>query len=104
MFFLRFHCYLIQVALNLINENLKYTCIQWNSKYAFIIRVIQFAWKCWYEQLSSSIELDVYLGKHVLKVSKSQKHFFLKLHCPKSYLNFWQISALTSKMGQIKMK
>ena len=27
----------------------------------------------------------------LLKVSKSQKQFFLKLHCPKSDLNFWQI-------------
>ena len=25
-----------------------------------------------------------------LKVSKSQKHFFLKLHCPKKVLNIWQ--------------
>ena len=24
----------------------------------------------------------------ILKVSKSQKHFFLKLHCQKSHLNF----------------
>ena len=39
-----------------------------------------------------------------IKVSKSQKQFFLKLHCPKSDLNFWQISALASKMGQIKRK
>ena len=37
-----------------------------------------------------------------LKVSKSQKQFFLKLHCPEIDLNFWQISALASKMGQIK--
>ena len=37
-----------------------------------------------------------------LKVSTSQKQFFLKLHCPKINLNFWQISALAFKMGQIK--
>ena len=40
----------------------------------------------------------------ILKVSKSQKQFFLKLHCPKSELNFGKISALASKMGQIKKK
>ena len=28
-----------------------------------------------------------------LKVSKSQKHFFLKLRCPKNELNIWQKSA-----------
>ena len=38
----------------------------------------------------------------LLKVSESQKQFFLKLHCPNSDLNFWQISALASKMDQIK--
>ena len=30
----------------------------------------------------------------LLKVSKSQKHFFLKLHCPKNERNIWQNSAL----------
>ena len=39
-----------------------------------------------------------------LKVSKSEKQFFLKLHCPKINLNFWKISALASKMGKIKKK
>ena len=38
--------------------------------------------------------------KHIfsapLKVSKSQKHFFLKLHCPKNELNIRQNSALAS--------
>ena len=29
-----------------------------------------------------------------LKVSKSQMHFFLKLHCPKNERNIWQNSAL----------
>ena len=38
----------------------------------------------------------------LLKVSKSKKQFFLKLHCPKSDLNFWHISALAFKKGQIK--
>ena len=28
-----------------------------------------------------------------LKISKSQKHFFLKLRCPKNELNIWQKSA-----------
>jgi hypothetical protein len=37
-----------------------------------------------------------------LEVSKSQKQFFLKLHCPQNDRQFWQISALASKMGQIK--
>ena len=32
-----------------------------------------------------------------LKVSKSQKHFFLKLHCPKDDRNITQISALEFK-------
>ena len=31
-----------------------------------------------------------------LKVSKSQKQFFLKLHCPKNKRNIWQNSALAS--------
>ena len=33
----------------------------------------------------------------VLKVSKSQKHFFLKLHCPKHERNIRQNSALEFK-------
>jgi hypothetical protein len=33
----------------------------------------------------------------VLKVSKSQKHFFLKLHCPKTEQNIRQNSALVFK-------
>ena len=32
----------------------------------------------------------------LLKVSKSQKHFFLKLHCQKNEQNIWQNSALAS--------
>jgi hypothetical protein len=32
-----------------------------------------------------------------LKVSKSQKHFFLKLHCPKNERNIRQNSALESR-------
>ena len=35
-----------------------------------------------------------------LKVSKSQKHFFLKFHCPKNKRNIWQNSALAS-LGRI---
>ena len=31
-----------------------------------------------------------------IKVSKSQKHFFLKLHCLKNERNVWQNSALAS--------
>ena len=38
---------------------------------------------------------------HLLKVRKSQKELFLKIHCPKSKRNFWRISALASRMGQI---
>ena len=38
-----------------------------------------------------------------LKVSKSQKHFFLKLHCPKNEPNIWQNSALASWEFQEKM-
>ena len=34
-----------------------------------------------------------------LKVSKSQKHFFLKFHCPKNKRNIRQNSALESKSG-----
>ena len=34
-----------------------------------------------------------------LKVSKSQKHFFLKLHCPKKEQNIRQNSALESRIG-----
>ena len=47
-------------------------------------------------------EFYVEINDDLLKVSKSQKQFFLKLHCPKSDLNFWQISALGFKIGQIK--
>ena len=36
------------------------------------------------------------------KFRKCQKQFFLKLHWPKSKRNFWRISILASKMGQIK--
>ena len=32
----------------------------------------------------------------ILKVSKSQKHFFFKFHCPKNERNTWQNSALAS--------
>ena len=35
-------------------------------------------------------------NKSILKVSQSQKHFFLKLHCPKTKLDIWQNSALWS--------
>ena len=35
-----------------------------------------------------------------IKVSKSQKHFFLKLHCPKNERNIWQNYALHSFIGQ----
>ena len=35
--------------------------------------------------------------RYALKVSKSQKHFFLKHHCPKNEQNIWQNSALASK-------
>ena len=34
-----------------------------------------------------------------LKVSKSQKHFFSKLHCPKNEWNIRQNSALESRIG-----
>ena len=53
-----------------------------------------FIWEDPLERLNSTIQ--------ILKVSKSQKQFFLKLHCPPKDLHFWQISALASKMGQIK--
>ena len=33
---------------------------------------------------------------HYVKVSRSQKHFFLKLHCPKNERYIWQNSALAS--------
>ena len=36
-----------------------------------------------------------------LKVSKSQKHFFSKLHCPKNERNIRQNSALESRIGGI---
>ena len=32
----------------------------------------------------------------LLKVNKSRKHFFLKLHCPQNERNIWQKSALAS--------
>ena len=35
-------------------------------------------------------------GHKFLKISKSQKQFFLKLHCPRNEQNIWQNSALTS--------
>ena len=43
-------------------------------------------------------------NKHILflKVGKSGKQSFLKLHCPKRDRKFWRISALASKMGQIR--
>ena len=39
----------------------------------------------------------LYISKCLLaykKVNKSKKHFFLKLHCPKTKRNIWQNSAL----------
>ena len=40
--------------------------------------------------------VDLLLMSACLKVSKSQKHFFLKLHCPKNERNIWQNSVLAS--------
>ena len=40
-------------------------------------------------------------NSHLLKVRKSQKQLFLKLHCPKSKQNIWRISALASRMDQM---
>ena len=37
-----------------------------------------------------------------LKVSKSQKHFFLKLHCPQNERNIWQNSALIGQWSLMK--
>ena len=48
-------------------------------------------------------QFDFYLMKSgfsffwVVKVSKSQKHFFLKLHCPKNERNIRQNCAVESK-------
>ena len=41
---------------------------------------------------------SIYASHHLelLKVSKSQKHFFLKIHCPKNERNIWQNSTLWS--------
>ena len=36
-------------------------------------------------EVNDGMYLDIYL-----KISKSQKHFFLKLHCPQNKLNIWQ--------------
>ena len=53
-------------------------------------------------QYPQQSELDPQGDPGPLKVSKSQKQFFLKLNCSKSALNFWHISALASKICQIK--
>ena len=45
-------------------------------------------------------KIKTFFLKYV-KVRKSQKKFFLKFNCQKSKQKFWQIFALTSKMGQI---
>ena len=50
---------------------------------------------CW----QSFIKNICFYFQHVLKVSKSQKHFFLKLHCPKNERNIRQNSALESRIG-----
>ena len=42
-------------------------------------------------EVNDGMYLDIYL-----KISKSQKHFFLKLHCPKNKRDIWQNSALVS--------
>ena len=42
-------------------------------------------------------------NNYFLKVSKSQKHFFLKLHCQANEWNIWQNSALAS-YGRILYK
>ena len=65
-----------------------------------------------YQLYSQKIEINIgktsfiyFFETRIWKmVNKSEKQFFLKLHCPKSDLNFWQISALASKMGQLKEK
>ena len=50
------------------------------------------------DYLSNSLHLRVtFFRTSRLKVSKSQRHFFLKLYCPKNELNIWQNSALASK-------
>ena len=40
----------------------------------------------------------------LLKVSKSQKNFFLQLHCPKNERNIWQNFALASFFEQWSFK
>ena len=54
--------------------------------------------------IESRLAIFLKIFSTLLKVSKPQKQFFLKLHCPKSNLNFLQISALAFKMGQKKIK
>ena len=44
-------------------------------------------------------QVDIYSIQGNLKVSQSQKHFFLKLHCPKKERNFRQNSDLESSIG-----
>ena len=62
----------------------------------FYLTLGAFLWKTPFmtEPMSTSGEF-VWLGAS-LKVSKSQKEFFLKLYCPKYELNMWQNFALPS--------
>ena len=76
----------------------------WDSEHNLDVKVklyIPSTWKTQINLLLFSFWTDLVVR---VKVSKSQKQFFLKLHWPKSDRNFWRISALASNMGQILVK
>ena len=56
--------------------------------------------KCSFTALSKFCLFLIYYWEYshyIIKVYKSQKHLFLKLHCPKNERIIWQNSALESK-------
>ena len=58
----------------------------------------KYVWRCnCKENVPNSAEV-------LLKVSKSQKQFFLKLHCPQNIQNIWQSSAPAHKITEILVK
>ena len=73
----------------------------WPNKHnCWMILFVIYSFIC-FRSLRLAIYNPKYLSRYI-KVSKSQKKFILKPHCQKSYLSYWQISALANKMGQRK--
>ena len=85
-----------------------------NSKLFFVYKVLfSNPWHLWLiwktPKLATSgfFEIGILIGVSIRRLRRSVNliiNFFLKLHHPKSDQDFWRISALASKMGQIKKK